>query len=201
MISNGRSHGRVPWERHRIAPQVHDEHLVLYLLYDIISFPRWFPSYYTTKNTRNWWDIEATCLHNEWTTGMDGYHELGIPSWPRYLTPALCKFGKLVCPSKVRIHWVLATYWLIWTWTTYICPFNHPCRFLSVIIQWNSRPQRWGRPKRCLAWSWDKNSTVCDVITGIPEWANQRAFSCHVTATSAVLRYFRGCSACSRYSL
>ena len=43
--------------RHQISPWVRKEHLVLYLLYDIIPFPRRSSSYSTTKNTGNWWDI------------------------------------------------------------------------------------------------------------------------------------------------
>ena len=51
--------------RHQISPWECEEHLVLYLLYDIIPFWRSFSSYSTTKNTRIWWDFEAASVDNK----------------------------------------------------------------------------------------------------------------------------------------
>ena len=79
VLQMGTSRGPCPREvpvratHHWILPRVRETHLVLYLLYDIIPSLRWFSSYSTTKNTRNWWDNETASVHNALTTGTDGY--------------------------------------------------------------------------------------------------------------------------------
>ena len=83
--------------------------------------------------------------------------------------------------SKAQIYRVLTTHWSIHTWSTYICPSIAPSSLISVIIQQKHWPKRLGMTTMCEASFRSKNSYLCDVINGIPEWANQQAFSCHVT--------------------
>ncbi len=117
-----------------IWPQVCDAHLVLYLLYYIIPSTRWFWIHFT---------IEKQEIHDILASKSDerrvrtGTRALGIPSWPTYFTATLRKFTGPVRPSKAWICWVMATYWYVKTWTTYICPSKCPSRSISVTIQQN----------------------------------------------------------------
>ena len=110
-ISDGGSYGRVPREAkgHRISPRVCKEHLVLYLLCDIIPSLGWLPNYATTKTQQINEILSPPAFMMEWRRVQMGTHELGIPSWPTSVSAALCKFGRQMHSTKSRIHWVLPT--------------------------------------------------------------------------------------------
>ena len=121
------------------------------------------------------------CQH--WQCNNDGYGSVTAPPH---------KFETPVHPSKVTIRRVLLTYWLIQTQTMYICPSELPSWLISVTIQRNHCSKQQGWPNMHLAQTCSKNSSAHDVINGILEWTNQRAFSCHMTRTSVVVGCFCG---------
>ena len=74
--------------------------------------------------------------------------------------------------------------------SSYICPSKCPSRLASLIIQGNTSSNQRGLPSICLASAWSKNSSVCDIINGIPELTNHQASLCHVTTNFGSTRVF-----------
>ena len=95
---------------------------------------RWFSSYSTTKNTRNWWDIEAASLHNALTVyGVVPMSNSFFLDLDLSISHSNADSGLVHLP-KAGIHYLLATYWLIQTRSPYICPSKLPSHLISIII-------------------------------------------------------------------